>query len=41
MRLLGHLGDAGAVAYDAGGLGVEHKRDGQEALDPFWGHGSH
>lgn len=38
MRFLGHAGDAGAVRLkDTRGLGVEHKGDGEEALDPFYG----
>ena len=35
MRLLGHFGDAGSVAYYACWLGVQDKRDGEETLDPF------
>jgi hypothetical protein len=30
-----HFGDAGSVAYYACWLGVEDKRNGEEAFDPF------
>lgn len=36
VRFLGHAVDAAAFGIKhACGLGVEHERDGEEALDPF------
>ena len=35
VGLGGHGGDGAAGFEDAGGLGVEDERDGEEAFDPF------